>query len=225
MDHVARADIAHADRDVKIVQRRLLQRLQRRLQHLFRSVHAFGAEHLHQFGAALVAVLLALLLVDEAADARARLAGDDEAFPGRARRVAARGHDLDLVAVLQHVLQRHQPAVDLRPDAAVAHLAVHGIGEIDRRRAARQLDQLALRREAENLILVQFQLGVLQEIVAVRRVLQDFEQVLHPAEARQVLGRWARRPIRSACRASARRRRFRRRRSSPRCGSAPRSSG
>ena len=126
-------------------------------------------------------VLLALLLVDEAADARARLAGDDEALPLRRRRAAARGHDLDLVAVLQLVAQRHQPAVDLGADAGVAHLAVHRVGEIHRRRAARQLDQLALRREAEHLVLVQLQLGVLQELVRRRGVLQDFQQVLHPA--------------------------------------------
>ncbi len=67
-------------------------------------------------------MLLALLLMDEAADARARLAGDDEAFPLRRRRAAARGHDLDLVAVLQLMPQRQQPAVDLRADAGVAHL-------------------------------------------------------------------------------------------------------
>ena len=77
------------------------------------------------------------------------------------RRAAARRHDLDLVAVLQMVAQRHQPAVDLRADAGVADLAVHRIGEIDRRGAARQLDQLALRREAEDLVGVEFQLGVL----------------------------------------------------------------
>ena len=110
-----------------------------------------------------------------------------EAFPRRTRRVAARRHDLDLVAVLQHMLQRHQPAVDLGADAGVAHLAVHGIGEIDRRRAARQLDQLPLRREAEHLVLVEFQLGVLHELVGAGGILQDFQQILHPAETRQVL--------------------------------------
>src|ERR1700733_15393337 len=99
-------------------------------------------------------MLLALLLVYEAADPRARLAGDDEAFPLRRRRAAARGHDLDLVAVLQFVTQRQQPAVHLGADTGVANLAVHGIGEIHRRRTPRQLDQLALGREAEHLVAV-----------------------------------------------------------------------
>ena len=131
-------------------------------------------------------MLLALLLMNEAADAGARLAGDDEALPLRRRRAAARGHDLDLVAVLQLMAQRQQPAVDLRADAGVAHLAVHRIGEVHRCRAARQLDQLPLRREAEHLVLVEFQLGVLEEIVGRRGILQDLQQVLHPAELLQV---------------------------------------
>ena len=124
--------------------------------------------------------------MDEAADAGARLAGDDEAVPLRRRRAAAGGHDLDLVAVFQVVAQRHQPAVDLGADAGVADLAVHRVGEIDRRRAARQLDQLPLRREAEHLVGVEFQLGVFQELVRRGRILQDFQQVLHPAEALHV---------------------------------------
>ena len=68
------------------------------------------AERLGDFRPAGIEVLLALLRVDEAADAGARLAGDDEAFPLRVRRAAAGGHDLDLVAVLQLVAQRHAAA-------------------------------------------------------------------------------------------------------------------
>ena len=36
-------------------------------------------------------------------------------------RAAARGHDFDLVAILQFVPQRHQPAIHLGADAGVAH--------------------------------------------------------------------------------------------------------
>ena len=102
---------------------------------------------------------------------------------------AARGHDLHLVAVLQQVAQRHQPAVHLGADAGVADLAVHGVGEVDRGGAARQLDQRALRREAEDLVLVELELGVLEEFVRSLRVLEDLEQVLHPAEGLHLLGR------------------------------------
>ena len=79
--HILRADIAVADRDVEIVRRGELQRLQRRLQRLLRAVHAGLAERLRQLRASGVEMLLALLLMDEAADARARLAGDDDSAP------------------------------------------------------------------------------------------------------------------------------------------------
>ena len=187
MHHVARADIAVADGDVEVVDARQLQHLQRRLQRPFRTIHPGRAERLGQFGAADIDMFFALLLMHEAADARARLAGDDEPLPLRRRRAAAGGHDLDLVAVLQLVAQRQQPAVHLGADTGIADLAVHGIGEIDRRRAARQLHQQPLRREAEHLVVVQFELGVLQEFVRRRGILQDFQQVLHPAEPLHLL--------------------------------------
>ena len=53
--------------------------------------------------------------------------------------------------------------VHLRADAGVADVGMDGIGEIDRRRPARQRDQPALRREAENLVLEELELGVLEE--------------------------------------------------------------
>jgi hypothetical protein len=133
-------------------------------------------------------VLLALLLVDEAANARARLAGDDEPLPLLRRGAAARGHDLDLVAVLELIAQRHQPPVHLGADAGVTNLAMHRVGEIDRRRPARQLDKLPLRREAEDLVAVEFKLRVFKKFVRSRGVLQDFQQILNPAELVQLGG-------------------------------------
>ena len=56
-----------------------------------------------------------------------------------------------------------------------------GIGEIDRRRAARQRDQIALGREAEHLILEHLELGVLEEFLGLRGVLEDIEQLAQPA--------------------------------------------
>ena len=188
VDDVLRADVAVADGDVEVVAAGGLQRLQRGVEHFFGAVDAFLAERLGQCGAAGVDVALALLLGDVAADAGAGLAGDDEAFPGRAGGAAAGGHDLDLVAVLQLVAKRHQAAVDLGADAGVADHAVDGVGEIDAGGAARELDQLALGREAEDLVLVELELRVLQEFVGGLRVLEDLEQVLDPAELLQVAG-------------------------------------
>ena len=54
------------------------------------------------------------------------------------------GEDFDLVAIVEHGAQRHDPAVDLGADGLVAKVGVDGIGEVDRGRALGQLDQLAL---------------------------------------------------------------------------------
>ena len=54
-----------------------------------------------------------------------------------------RREDLARVAARQLVVERHQPAVDLGADAGVADLGVHGVGEVDRRRADRQRDRPA----------------------------------------------------------------------------------
>ena len=76
--------------------------------------------------------------------------------------------------------QRHDLAIHLGADRAVAHLAMHFIGKINWRRAARQFDQITLGREAENPIAMQFKLGVFQKLLRLRRVFQDFEQIAHP---------------------------------------------
>ena len=52
--------------------------------------------------------------------------------------------DLDDVAVPQARAQRHHLAVDARADALVADVGVDRVGEVDRRRVARQRLHLAL---------------------------------------------------------------------------------
>src|SRR5690348_11861374 len=106
------------------------------------------AERLLQDDLAEIEILLALLRAHEAADARARLAGDDEALPGRRRRLRLGRNDVDLVAIGEWRAQRREAAVDLGADAGVADHGMDGIGEVDRRGAARQRDQVALGREA-----------------------------------------------------------------------------
>ena len=63
-----------------------------------------------------------------------------------ARRTALlRRDDLHLLTVLQHVVERHHLAVDARAAAAVPEARVHRVREVDRGRALRQVDDLALR--------------------------------------------------------------------------------
>ena len=57
---------------------------------------------------------------------------------------ALRADDLDGLAVLHRRAQRDQAAVDLGGDAPVADVRVHGIGEVDAGRAARQAQDVAL---------------------------------------------------------------------------------
>jgi hypothetical protein len=115
MHHVPRRHGAGGDRDAELLEARLLQHLQRRLDDPLGELDALLPEGLGDGGAALRPAAAALLGVDDAADARARLAGDDEAFPLRVRRAAARGDDLDLVAILERRAQRLDLAVDLAP--------------------------------------------------------------------------------------------------------------
>ena len=76
--------------------------------------------------------------------------------------------------------QRRELAVDLGADRHIADLGVHRIGEIDRRRAARQRDQLALRGEAEHLVMEQLELGVLEKFLGVGAFGQQLDGAPQP---------------------------------------------
>ena len=106
-----------------------------------------------------------------------------------------RGEDIDLVAVVELGHQRRDLAVDLAADRVVADVGVHRIGEIDRRRLARQRDQLALGREAEHLVVEQFELGVFEEFLRIGAFGQQLDGAAQPGIgvrfARQHLGRRA----------------------------------
>ena len=170
-----------ADRDVQILYRGAVELRQDRFKRPFGEIVALLPERLLHDGAAEIEILRALLRADKAADAGARLAGDDKAFPGRRRGLRLRRDDLDLIAVLQLRAQRQQPAVDLGADAGIADLGMYGIGEIDRGGTARQRDQVAFRREGKYLVLEHFQLGVLEKFLRVRVLFENFEQLAQPA--------------------------------------------
>src|SRR3954469_7727638 len=168
------------DCDVQILDGSAIELRQNRFERPFGKVMALLPERLLHDRTAEIEVLGALLRPDKAADAGARLAGDDKPLPGRRRGLRLRGDDLNLIAVLQLRAQRQQAAVDLGADAGIADLGMHCIGEIDRGGTARQRDQIAFRREGEDLILEHFELGVLEEFLRVGGLFEDFEQFAQP---------------------------------------------
>ena len=103
------------------------------------------------------------------------------ASPARSRRSAPCDVKTSTtVAVFELALQRHQPAVDPRADAAVPDLGVHRVGEVHRRRPRRQRDHVALRREHEDLLHRKVVAQRLQELAGVRGLPLPVEQLTHP---------------------------------------------
>src|SRR5262249_56587919 len=78
--------------------------------------------------------------------ARAGRRGEREPVAGRPP-ARLRGEELDEGSAPQAVVQRHDAAVDLRPDRAVADVGVDRVREVDRRRPCRGRLNLALRRK------------------------------------------------------------------------------
>ncbi len=95
-------------------------------------------------------------------DLVARPGAGDELQPIARRSLRGlRREDLDYVPGLQLVGERHDPAVDLRSDAAMADVGVDGIGEVDGRGACRQALDLALRGEDVDLVSDQSRCGAI----------------------------------------------------------------
>ena len=78
--------------------------------------------------------------------------------------------------------QRHHVAVHLRADALMADVGVDGVGEIDRRGAARQRLDLAARGEAVDLFGIEVDLQVLDELLRIAHFLLPLDQLPQPAE-------------------------------------------
>ena len=132
--------------------------------------------------AAQIDTACALFALNEVLDLAARPRGDDEVEPVSARLVAAVGHDLDDVAVAQAGAERHHLAVHARADALMADVSVNGVGEIDRRGAARKGFHLPFRREDVDLFGIQIDFQVLNELVRVANFLLHFEKLADPLE-------------------------------------------
>ena len=78
--------------------------------------------------------------------------------------------------------RRRHASVDSRALAMEANLGVHREREVDRRRALRQLDHVARRREDEDLVLIQIELQELEEFVGRLRVELELEHLTEPLQ-------------------------------------------
>src|SRR5215207_8524305 len=132
-----------------------------------------------------------LLLGDGVADAVARARGLDEVEPVARGLRAGRGENLDHVAVLDGRPERHHPAVDARARAGVADLGVDHEGEVDGGGAARELDDLALRREGVDVLRVEVELEGFEEVARVLHLLRPLDERAEPLERLVVVVRAA----------------------------------
>ena len=177
--HVARCQLAAANRGKHVLDILARQSVQHRLQAFLAEGLSRALEGTFKDAYAEPRELLANGVLGRAAYRGARLASYHHRLPGSRRHLRLGADDLHLVTVLQFGHQWHYAAVDLGANAAVADIGVDGIGEVDRDCAAWQRYQHALRREAEDLVLEQFQPGVLEEIfgiVAFRQLLDRAPQ-------------------------------------------------
>ncbi len=124
-----------------------------------------------------------LLRVDEVADLVPRAARDDRGQPVAGRGLVRRRQDLDDVAARQRRAQRRQLAVDPRAHAPVAHVRVHPVGEVDRRGAPREGEDLALRGERVDLVGIEVDLQGRQELLRVGDLALPVDELPQPLEA------------------------------------------
>ena len=91
--------------------------------------------------------------------------------------------NLDDVAADDFVAQRDHLTVHFRPHALVPDLGVHGIREIDRRRAARQFQHAALRSKCIHFDGSEVHLQRREKLAGFLQLLRPLDQLPHPGDA------------------------------------------
>ena len=90
------------------------------------------------------------------------------------------GDDLDLIPIDELRYERSYLAVNLAAHRHVPHPGMDGIGEVYRIRAPWQGDQLALGREAKDLVVKEFELGVFEELLRIGALREQFDGAAKP---------------------------------------------
>src|SRR5471030_882182 len=155
VDHLIKADIAIANRSQNFVQRiHVVARQQQFLSILeadFQLVQLVVEDLLTGKD-----VFVAILFTEPVVDLRTPATGGDIAEV-RVQPVTAwvrmlLGDDFNLIAHTQLIGERHNAPTDFGPDTAMSDIAVNVVGEVERRRAHRQVDHIAFRGKHVNTI-------------------------------------------------------------------------
>ena len=93
------------------------------------------------------------------------------------------GDDFNLIAHLQLVGKRHDAAANFRPDAAVPHVAVDVVGEVQRRGARRQVHHVALRRKDVDPVVEHLAAHFVEHLAGVGHLLLPGNQLAQPRDA------------------------------------------
>jgi len=129
-----------------------------------------------------------LLALHPAAHARLGPRGLHELQPVLRRGLARRGDDLHGVAALQLIAERHDAAVDPRPGAVLPDFGMDPVGEVDDGGADREVQEIALRGEDEDLLREEVFLHRAEELLRILEVLLPLEHLPEPGEALPVVG-------------------------------------
>src|SRR5262249_3388741 len=99
-----------------------------------------------------------------------------------------RRHDFDHVSIAKLIFERNDSAVCFCSAAGEPYLSVDEEREIDRSRAARQLDDFSFRREAVDLLRIEVELERIEKLSRVFYFLLPLDEPLQPDERFVLIG-------------------------------------
>ena len=100
--------------------------------------------------------------------------------PLAARRLIRAGEDAHDVAIFQRRAQWNQFAVHARADAAMSDVGMNAIREVERRRAARKCEHVALRRERVHLVGIEIDLQRVEKDVRIFDLVLPLHELTQP---------------------------------------------
>ena len=128
-------------------------------------------------------VLAAQLALEILADLRTRALSLDNLKPVHAGALGGGGsHDLHPVTRFQRGIQRHDTAVHLGANAAVAHGGMHAVGKVQRGRAAGHIDDIALGGKDEYLLGEDIGLQAVNKLMAVASFALPVQDLPQPVQ-------------------------------------------